>query len=61
MKLIQIYFGLENKKKDLRQLHNFFWLNLIDRKTDSKNIKKIIYIWMLKNSKYKKKFGKHQL
>ena len=48
-------FWIESKKKDSDQLHNFFWLNLIDRKTDSKNIKKIIYIWMLRNSKYKKK------
>jgi uncharacterized heparinase superfamily protein len=47
-------FWLENKKKNVEQLHNFFWLNLIDRKTDYKNIKKIIYLWMLKNSKYKK-------
>ena len=47
-------FWIENKKKESEQLHNFFWLNLIDRKTDSKNIKKIIYIWMLRNSKYKK-------
>jgi len=46
---------LEDKKKDADQLHNFFWLNLIDRKTDYKNIKKIIYIWMLKNSKYRNK------
>ncbi|MDC0618753.1 heparinase II/III family protein [Pelagibacteraceae bacterium] len=47
-------FWIEDKKRSKEQLHNFFWLNLIDRKTDSKNIKKIIYIWMLKNSKYKK-------
>ena len=47
-------FWLEDKKKETAQLHNFFWLNLIDRKTDYKNIKKIIYVWMLKNSKYKK-------
>ena len=47
-------FWLENKKKGSDHLHSFFWLNLIDRKTDSKNIKKIIYIWMLKNSKYQK-------
>ena len=47
-------FWLEDKKKNSDQLHNFFWLNLINRKTDYKNIKKIIYIWMLKNSKYKK-------
>ena len=46
-------FWLEDKK-DTQQMHNFFWLNLIDRKTDHKNLKKIIYLWMLKNSKYKK-------
>ena len=48
-------FWIEDKRKDTDRLHNFFWLNLIYRKTDSKNIKKIIYIWMLRNSKYKKK------
>ena len=47
-------FWIENKKKNSGQLHNFFWLSLIDRKTDGKNIKKIIYIWMLRNSMYKK-------
>ena len=31
------------------------WLNLIDRKIDDKNIQKIIYLWMLKYSKFKKK------
>ncbi len=48
-------FWLENNKNEINKLHNFFWLNLIDRKTDSKNIKKIIYIWILKYSKYKQK------
>ena len=48
-------FWLEDKKKDPEQLHNFFWLNLIDRKADYKNLKKIIYIWLLKNAKYRKK------
>lgn len=47
-------FWLEDKKKETKQLHNFFWLNLIDRKADYKNLKKIIYVWMLKNSKYRK-------
>jgi uncharacterized heparinase superfamily protein len=47
-------FWIENKKKESKQLHNFFWLNLINRKTDGKNIKRIIYIWMLRNSVYKK-------
>ena len=41
-------FWLEDKKKDTEQMHNFFWLNLIDRKTDHKKLKKIIYIWMIK-------------
>ena len=48
-------FWLENEKKETGQMHNFFWLNLLDRKADHKKLKKIIYIWMLKNSKYKRK------
>ncbi len=48
-------FWLEDKKKDAEQMHNFFWLNLLDRKADHKKLKKIIYIWMIKNSKYKRK------
>ena len=46
-------FWLEDEKKDTEQMHNFFWLNLIDRKTDHTKLKKIIYIWILRNSKYK--------
>ena len=49
------FFWLKKKKKNQEDLHNFFWLNLIDRKIDAKNLKKIIYIWMLKYSKYQKK------
>ena len=30
-------FWIENKKQDWELLHNFLWLNLIDRKTDGKN------------------------
>ena len=48
-------FWLENKKDGAKELHKFFWLTLLDRKTDHKKLKKIIYIWMLKNSEYKKK------
>ena len=48
-------FWIEDKKKKTEQMHNFFWLSLIDRKTDHTKLKKIIYIWMIKNSKYKKK------
>ena len=48
-------FWLENKKEDADQMHNFFWLNLLDRKADHKKLKNIIYIWMIKNSKYKRK------
>ena len=47
-------FWFENKKKDTDQMHNFFWLNLLDRKTDNKKLKNIIYIWMIKNSKYRR-------
>ena len=34
-------FWLEDKKKNSTQAHNFLWLNLIDRKGDQKNLKRI--------------------
>ena len=46
-------FWLNNKSKDISKHHDFLWLNLIDRKADGKNIQKIIYVWMLKYSKFK--------
>ena len=46
-------FGLIQKVEVLKH-HNFLWLSLIDRKTDGKNIQKIIYLWMLKYSSFKK-------
>ena len=36
------------------KLHSFLWLSLINRKSDSKSLQKIISVWMIKNSKYKK-------
>ena len=48
-------FWLEDKKTNSEKAHNFLWLNLIDRKGDQKNLKKIIYIWIQRNSKYQKK------
>ena len=47
-------FWLENKNKDIKKYHNFLWLNLIDRKIDGKNIQKVIYLWMIKYSKFKR-------
>ncbi len=46
------------KQKNLRgekERHSFLWLNLMDRKNDGKSLQKIITIWMMKYSKYKKK------
>ena len=48
-------FWLEDKKKSTEQMHNFFLLNLLDRKIDHAKLKRIIYAWMLKNSKYRQK------
>ncbi len=47
-------FWIESKDKNLKEYHNFLWLSLIDRKIDVKNIQKIIYLWMLKYSNFKK-------
>ena len=48
-----IFWINKNKNQENKDLHNFLWLNLIDRKKDGKIIQKTINIWMLKNSKYK--------
>tara|TARA_Y100000591_G_C21841621_1_gene705988 strand:- start:818 stop:2461 length:1644 start_codon:yes stop_codon:yes gene_type:complete len=48
-------FWLKDKYKNQIDHHNFLWLNLINRKTDGKNIQKIIYLWILKYSSYKRK------
>jgi len=37
-----------------KEIHSFLWLNLIDRKNDGKSLQKIIDIWILKYSKYKR-------
>ena len=47
-------FWIERKNKNLKDYHNFLWLNLIDRKSDGKNIQKIIYLWSLKYSNFKR-------
>ena len=47
-------FWLKNTSvKEKKNLHNFFWLNLIDRKNDASIIRKIINVWINKNNKYK--------
>jgi len=40
--------------KEKKNLNTFFWLNLIDRKSDGFLIQKIILIWIRNNKKYKK-------
>ena len=44
----------QSSKKNEKNLHDFFWLNLIDRKNNTLIIQKIISIWINKNNKYKK-------
>ena len=48
-------FWLVNKDKNISEHHSFLWLSLIDRKVDGKHIQKIIYLWMLKYSKFRRK------
>ncbi len=48
-------FWLDKKGKRIDLQHNFLWLSLIDRKTDEKNIQKIIYLWIIKYSSFKNK------
>ncbi len=45
-------FWLEKKNRKALHHHNFLWLSLINRKTEEKNIQKIIYLWILKYSNF---------
>ena len=52
------------KQKDIseeKKIHSFLWLNLIDRKNDSKLLQRIISAWMVKNTNYKKKIWENSL
>ena len=42
------------KNKEKKNIHNFLWLNLVNRKNDSETIRKIIQEWILQYNKYKK-------
>ena len=44
-----------------KKLHSFQWLSLIDRKSETKLIQKIIGNWILKNSKYKSSIWENSL
>ena len=49
------YFWNNSKNKnDLKGLHSFLWLNLIDRKNEKETIKKIVNDWIKRYGKYKK-------
>ena len=48
-------FWLEKKNKQAHQYHNYLWLSIINRKTDEKNIQKIIYLWIFKYSNFKRR------
>ena len=49
-----IFWVKQKNIKEEKELHNFLWLNLIDRKNDGKTLQKIINVWILKHSKYQK-------
>ena len=48
-------FWIDDKNRKSLEDHNFLWLSLVDRKTDGKNIQKIIYLWILKYSTFKRR------
>ena len=55
-------FWLDKKNsREKKELHGFLWLNLIDRKNDGKSLQKIIDIWMLKHSKYKRNIWENSI
>ena len=51
---LEILWNKPTSIKNEKNLNNFFWLSLIDRKNDGIIIQKIISKWIYKNEKYKK-------
>ena len=49
-----LFWNEQNSTKETENIHNFIWLNLIDRKNDVTILQKIITVWIYKNSSYKK-------
>jgi len=49
------------KEKDKSNIHNFLWLNLIDRKNDGEIIQKIIKEWIQNFNNYKKDIWKESI
>ena len=44
-----LFWVKKGNNKEQRELHDFLWLNLIDRKTDGKSLQIIIDLWILKH------------
>ena len=49
-----LFWITQSNIQELKEQHSFMWLNLIDRKNDGKSIQRIINLWILKYSNYKK-------
>ena len=47
-------FKIDLFKNKEKNIHNFLWLNLVDRKNKNETIQKIIKEWIAKHSKYTK-------
>ena len=48
------FWSQDFKDKERKNVHNFLWLNLIDRKTDFKLVQQILKYWIDKYGNYKK-------
>ncbi len=49
------------KNKEKKNIHNFLWLNIIDRKNDTKIIQKVIKDWILNYKNYKKDLWRNNI
>ena len=56
-----LFWVKKGSNKEQGELHNFLWLNLIDRKNDGRSLQKIIDIWILKHSKYKRNIWENSI
>ena len=49
-----LFWIKQKNTQEEKEIHSFLWLSLVDRKSDGKVLRRIINIWILKHSKYKR-------
>ncbi len=56
-----VFWEKKTRFSDMKELHSFLWLSLIDRKNDSRSLQKIIDAWIVNNANYKRNIWENSI